>query len=278
MVHNDQGALTARYRTNPILTFGEHPAGPTNGAFDADMDRNGDVVTVGVVENGFNSYVEGEWLDLSGPVSTVTAPGAQVISKAFDVKWSAADALAGTKSSDVFATSSAWNSTAFSPAALVGDDLASSSLKVNGLLGRTYCFEVQAVDQFNNLGRRSARKCTTIPLDDKSLAGSGWTRAAKSGQFRGTWTTTSTKGRVLTRTGVKATRLALVAPRRTNGGRVEIRWNGTLVRTISLKGATANKVVFPIKTWGTVQSGNLKIKVVSANGRPVRIDGLVVAK
>ncbi len=277
VVHNDAATLTLRHRTNPILNFGEHPAGPTDGAFDADMDRNGDVVTVGVVENGFNSYVEGEWLDLSGPVSTVTAPGAQVISKVFDVKWSAVDALAGTKSSDVIASSSAWNSAAFTPAAVVGDDLTSGSLKVDALLGRTYCYEVQAVDKFDNLGQRSAKRCTTVPLDDKALAGSGWNRQTKYGQFRSTWTTTSTKGRILTRTGIKAKRLALVANRVSNGGVVEVRWNGTLVRKISLKGTAATKKVYPIATWATVRSGTLQIKVVSS-GRAVRIDGLVVAK
>lgn len=277
VVHNDAGTLTLRHRKNPILTFGEHPAGPTNGAFDADMDRNGDVVTVGIVENGFNSYVEGEWLDLSGPVSTVTAPGAQVISKVFDVKWSAVDALAGTKSSDVIASSSAWNSATFTPAAVVGADLTSGSLQVDALLGRTYCYEVQAVDKFDNLGQRSAKRCTTVPLDDKALAGSGWNRQTKYGQFRSTWTTTSTKGRILTRTGIKAKRLALVANRVSNGGVVEVRWNGTLVRTISLKGTAATKKVYPIATWATVRSGTLQIKVVSS-GRAVRIDGLVVAK
>lgn len=278
VVHNDQDELTVRHRTNPILTFGQYDAGATNGAFDADMDRNGDVVTVGVVENGFSSFVEGDWLDLSGPVSTVTAPGAQAISKVFEVKWSAVDALAGTKSSDVIASSSAWNSATFTPAAVVGDDLTSGSLKVNALLGRTYCYEVQAVDQVNNLGQRSAKRCTTVPLDDKALAGSGWNRATKAGQFRGTWTTTSTKGRILTRTGIKARRLSLVANRVSNGGVVEVRWNGTLVRKISLKGTAATKKVYPIVTWGTVHTGTLRIKVISASGRTVRIDGLVVAK
>lgn len=278
IVHNDDGALTMRYRTNPALSFATHGAGPTNGAFAADMDRNGDVVAVGVVENGFSSYVEGEWLDLAGPKSSVTGPGAQVVSKAFDVTWSAADSLSGVKTSDVISSSAAWNSATFSDPKVVGDNLAAGPHHVSGGLGRTYCYEVQSVDKANNLGQRSTRKCTAVPLDDKALLGSGWSRTAKSGQFNGTWTTTSTKGRTLTRTGIKATRLALVANRLPNGGLVEVRWNGTLVRKISLKGTAATKKVLPIVTWGTVHTGTLKIKVISATGRPVRIDGLVVAK
>ena len=97
VVHNDDDDLTVRYRTNPVLGFSQHVAAATNGAFAADMDRNGDVVAVGVVENGFSSYVEGEWLDLAGPQSSVTAPGPQVLSKAFDVTWSATDSLTGVK-------------------------------------------------------------------------------------------------------------------------------------------------------------------------------------
>ncbi|HWJ11330.1 MAG TPA: hypothetical protein VNS46_18255 [Nocardioides sp.] len=278
VVHNDDDVLTVRHRTNPAFLFGNYSAGATNGAFAADMDRNGDVVAVGVVEDGLSSYVEGDWLDLAGPASTVTAPAPQVTRKTFDVTWSAVDALSGTKSTDVFVSSAPWNSATFSDDKLVGDNLASGPLHVTGGLGRTYCYQVQSVDKVNNLGLRSARRCTAVPLDDTALAGSGWTRAAKSGQFNGTWTTTTTKGRILTRTNIRAKRLALVANRLSNGGVVEVRWNGTLIRKISLKGTAVTKKVYPIVTWGTVHTGALRIKVVSAKGRPVRIDGLVVAK
>lgn len=278
VVHNDADQLTLRHRTNPNYLFANHTAGPANGDFAADMDRNGDVVAVGVVENGFNSYIEGEWLDLAGPGSSVTGPGPQVVSKAFDVTWSAADSLSGVKTSDVISSSAAWNSATFSDPTVVGDNLAAGPFHVDGSLGRTYCYEVQSVDKAGNLGPRSTRRCTAVPLDDTSLLGAGWSRTAKSGQFNGTWTTTSTKGRVLNRTGIKAKRLALVANRVSNGGLVEVRWNGTLVRKISLKGSATTKKVYPIVSWGTVHTGTLRIEVISASGRPVRIDGLVVAK
>ena len=278
VVHNDKDLLTLKHRTNPAFQFGERTAGATDGAFAADMDRNGDVVAVGVVENGFSSYVEGEWLDLAGPKSSVTGPGAQVTSTAFDVTWSATDSLSGVKRSDVIASSAAWNSATFSDPKVVGDNLVSGPFHQNGGFGRTYCYEVQAVDKANNLGQRSARRCTAVPLDDTALLGTGWSRTTKPGQFNDTWTTTSTKGRILTRASIKAKRLALVANRLPNGGLVEVRWNGTLLRKISLKGAAASKKVYPIVTWGTVHTGTLKIKVLSASGRPVRLDGLVVAK
>jgi len=279
VVHGDADALTLRHRTNPILPFTTYAAETADvGAFAADMDRDGNAVVVGVQENGFSSYVNADWLDVTGPKATITAPGPQVTAKAFDVKWSAVDSLAGTKSTDVLASSAAWNSGTFSDPTVVGANIVAGSFHVSGSFGRTYCYEVQSEDLVNNVGQRSARKCTAVPLDDKALLGAGWSRAAKSGQFNGTWTTTSTKGRTLTRTGIKAKRLALVANRVSNGGLVEVRWNGTLVRKISLKGTAATKKVYPIVTWSGLHTGTLTIKVISSTGRPVRIDGLVVAK
>ncbi|HEY1116847.1 MAG TPA: hypothetical protein VGE43_04020, partial [Acidimicrobiales bacterium] len=83
VVHNDDDELTFRHRTNPILIFGGYDAGATNGAFAADMDRDGNAVAVGIVENGFSSYVEGDFLDVAGPQAAMTAPGAVVAAPTF---------------------------------------------------------------------------------------------------------------------------------------------------------------------------------------------------
>ncbi len=278
VVHASGSQLTLRHRSNPAFTFATYAAGPADGPFAADADSQGNVVAVSVVDNGGSSYVQGDWLDTTAPTAAVTAPGAQVVAKAFDVTWSATDSLAGVKTTDVISSSAAWNSATFSDPKVVGDNLATGPFHQSAGFGRTYCYEVQSIDKANNLGQRSARKCTAVPLDDTALLGSGWSRAAKSGQFNGTWTTTSTKGRTLTRAGIKAKRLALVANRVPNGGLVEVRWNGTLLKKVSLKGSAATKKVYPIVTWAGLHTGTLTIKVISASGRPVRIDGLVVAK
>lgn len=278
VAHRNDDRLTLRHRSNPILTFSTYDAGATNGPFAAAMDERGDVVVAGVVENGFSSYVEADWLDVAGPTSAVTAPGPQVLATSFDVTWKVADALSGAKSSDVHRTSAAWNSGEFATPALVDEDVTTGEHHVDGGLGRTYCFEVQSVDKAGNLGPRSARRCTAVPLDDTALLGSGWTRSAKAGQFNGTWTSTTTKGRTLSRPGVRAKRLALVANRFPDGGQVEVRWNGTLLRKISLQGTTAARQVLPIITWSGLHTGTVTIKVLSPDGRRVRIDGMVVAK
>lgn len=274
--HSGNGKVTTHYRTSALQVFGQVSTG-TGYIADTglDLDESHNAVTVGV-QSGSTQV---RFFDGGAPALSLTRPGsATTVSTTVPLEWSASDSLSALKpGTDVYLTSAAWNQSAFSPPSLAVDNAPGTERSFTATPGATHCFQALVTDAVSNPAS-SVKKCTTIPLDDKSLTGTGWTRAAKSGQFRGTWTTTSTKGRVLTRTGVKATRLALVAPRRTNGGRVEIRWNGSLIRTISLKGATADKVVFPIKTWDTVHSGNLKIKVVSASGQPVRIDGLVAAK
>lgn len=274
--HSGNGKVTTHYRTSALQSFAQVSTG-TGYAADTglDLDRSLNAVMVGVQSGS----TQARFFDSGAPSVALTQPGSSTtVSSSVPLKWSAADSLSGLKpGTDLYLSSAAWNKSGFSAPAVVVDDAPGSERTYAAAPGATYCFQARVVDAASNAAT-SAKRCTTVPLDDKSLAGSGWTRAAKPGHFRGTWSATSTKGRVLTRTGVKATRLALVAARRTNGGRVEIRWNGTVIRTISLKGANANRVVFPIKTWDSVRSGNLKIKVVSANGRPVRIDGLVVAK
>ncbi|WP_435771829.1 hypothetical protein [Nocardioides sp. SYSU DS0651] len=279
VVHDDGGQLTFRYRTSPLLPAGTYAAGPADdGLFAADADRRGNVVAVGVSAAGNSSFVQADHLDMGGPVATVTGPGPQVVSTSVPVTWTATDTIAGVKNTDVIVSSAPWNSGTFSNPTVVGDNQLASPYGFKGSFGRTYCFEVQSVDNANNLGARSAKRCTAVPLDDLSLKGSGWNRKKKSGHFNGTLTFTSTKGKVLTRTGVRARRLVLVAAKAPNGGKVQVTWNGKSIGTISLKGTAAKKKAIGIETFSKVRVGTVKIKVVSASGRPVHIDGLVVSK
>ncbi|MBU2698791.1 hypothetical protein [Pimelobacter sp. 30-1] len=277
VAHNGDDDLVLRYRTNPIHLFSGYPGGAADGPIAADMDREGNVVTVGVVENGLSSYVQADFLDLAGPSGTVTGPGPQVLAPSFAVTWSATDALAGVKTTDLLVRSAAWNAQALGTAQVGGNDLTGSATQFSGTRGSTYCFAVQSVDKLANLGLRSAERCTSVPLDDRALAGHGWSRAANAGHYDGTLSVTKKRGRVLKLKGVQARRLALVAGRSAKGGKVAVIWNGKVVRRISLKGKGA-KVVLPIATFGSVQGGTLKIKVVSKTGRKIMIDGVVVAK
>ncbi|MFJ9316262.1 hypothetical protein ACIRN4_18895 [Pimelobacter simplex] len=277
LAHNGADDLVLRHRTNPLFLFGEYDGGAADGPIAADMDREGNVVAVGVVENGLSSYVQADFLDVAGPTGTVTGPGPQVLAPSFAVTWSATDALSGVKSTDLLVRSAAWNAKSLSASQVTGNDLTGSAKVFAGTRGATYCFAVQSVDKTANLGLRSAERCTSVPLDDRALTGKGWKRQAKAGHFDNTVSFTKQRGRVLKLKGVQAKRLALVATKSAKGGKVAVIWNGKVVRTISLKGKGA-RLVLPVATFGSVQGGTLKIKVISKTGRKVLIDGLVVAK
>ncbi|MFB9768109.1 hypothetical protein ACFFOS_27280, partial [Nocardioides kongjuensis] len=122
----------------------------------------------------------------------------------------------------------------------------------------------------------SPERCTTVPLDDTALVGTKWKRTTKAGAFNNTATMTKKKGRKLTLTGIQARHLDLILTKATKGGKVKVYWNGTAVKTINLKGT--GQVTVPVLDLGSVQTGTLKIKVVSKNGRKVTIDGIVAAK
>jgi len=276
VVHTEGERLTLLHRTNPVLFFQGYDAGVTDGAFAADMDGAGNAVAVGIVENGFNSYVEADFLDLVGPTAQVTAPGARVGSPSFDVAWHAADPLAGVKNTDLIVRSAPWNG-GFGAEQVVGENLTGSSAPFAGTFGSSHCFTVQAVDKAGNLGHRSEERCTTVPLDDTALDGAKWKRIAKAGAFNQTATVTKRKGRKLVLAGVHARHLELIVAKARKGGKVKVTWNGTLLKRISLKGK-GGQVTVPLADFGSVRTGTLKVKVVSKDGRKVSVDGLVVGK
>src|SRR5439155_26279952 len=78
--------------------------------------------------------------------------------------------------------------------------------------GSTYCFEARTVDVTDLAGPWSGERCTTVPLDDRSLRGSrgGWWRLLDSRSFAGTTTWTTDRGATLRATGLRATGLSLL--------------------------------------------------------------------
>ena len=122
----------------------------------------------------------------------------------------------------------------------------------------------------------SAARCSTVPLDDRKLAGEGWTRAEGDGHFLDTVTRTSTQGKTLVRKGVQAKRLALVVQRTLKSGTVRVSFAGEVLGTFSLKGFGKRRVI-NLATFPEVRTGKVKITVTSKD-KPVNIDGLVVAK
>ncbi|KRB77152.1 hypothetical protein ASE01_10420 [Nocardioides sp. Root190] len=274
--HTGNGRITTHQRTTVAQPFTHVTTGTGFGA-DAslDVDAQGNGVLVGFTAGGTFA----RFLDGSAPTVTMTKPGSSTtVGREIPLSWSASDSLGPLQdTSDVYLTTARWNQAAHTDPKVVIDNTPTMTATYDVLPGATYCFQARVNDTSNN-GGNSEKKCTSVPLDDTSLAGSGWSRSAKTGVFENTWSTTSTKGRTLTRSGIHAKELALVASKTPTGGTVRVTWNGTTIRNISLKGTAANKVVLPIKTWAGMHTGTLKIIVTSESGRSVRIDGLVVTK
>ena len=163
-----------------------------------------------------------------------------------------------------------------SPAGWLGTTVTTKQL--TAAPGSTYCFSSRARDRAGNTGPWSSERCVASPLDDASLVRSaGWTRGPNSVFYRGAATRTATKGATLTRTGVQARHLALVASTCPTCGSVGVYWNGTLLKSISLRSATTkNQQLFSIVDFISVRTGTVTIKTLAA--ATVTIDGLATSR
>lgn len=273
--HHGSGQVMTSFRTGPQLFdsittgngFGQHSS--------ADVDSEGNAVMVGY-KAGDKVYAR--FFDTAGPQVGLTGPqGAQQLATTFPVSWTATDSLSEISGAAIVGREAAWNKAAFTEPAVL-QQATGSPVDFSGDPGTTYCLAVQAKDAANNISVRTPERCTTLPLDDTSLAGGKvWQRQKEAGHYLGTVTRTDQKGAVLTRGGIQAKRLALVVQRAPKGGTIRATFNGKLLGTFVLKG-TGKKKIMTLASFGKVRSGKLKLTVVSADGRKVAIDGLVVAK
>ena len=137
----------------------------------------------------------------------------------------------------------------------------SSPVVLSGLNPITHHFTVFATDAAGNADETPATRSFTVPRDDAVLASTKgtWKRSSQGGAFSGTVSTSKKKGSTLSTAISGATSLALVASTGKKGGTVKVFLNGQLLKTISLKGAAANKVLIPVATFATAQSGTVTI-------------------
>lgn len=269
-------SLTVWHRTSGFQAQWQiHVAGPapTQNPYAVDYDAEGNVVAVAAGPD----FVHAEFLDAAGPVSRIVKPVRSIVTTdQLQVGWVATDSLSTvTGVTDVYATSAPWNAAGHTAPALIVDNADGSQVPYQATPGTTYCFQVRAQDTAGNFAN-SRQRCATVPLDDRKLAGQGWTRAEGAGHFLGTVTTTTKQGRTLIRKGVHAKRLALVVHKTQNSGTVKVTFAGKVLGTFSLQGKAKRRVV-NLATFGSVRTGTVKVTVTS-KGKPVIVDGLVVAK
>ena len=144
--------------------------------------------------------------------------------------------------------------------------------------GYTYCFQARARDAVGRVSAWSTERCTATALDDRALAASsGWGRGTGSPYYASTVTATAKAGQVLTRTGVQARRVYLVATSCRGCGAVGVYWNGALLTTVNLNATTTTyKRVLAVRDFGAVRAGTLQVK--SLNTGRTYVDGVVLSR
>ena len=220
----------------------------------------------------------------SGSATTPTLAVASVIGlpywtigRSFTLAWTGAPGTYGITSYQVRFRRAAWNGS-FGSTALWRDTTATSATFIPAA-GSTYCFSSRAVDQGGYAGPWSSERCTTTPLDDRSLSRSGrWYGGTGSTYFRSTWSGSSAYGARAVRTSVRAKQIVLVATSCPACGTVRVYLGSTLLRSISLYSATTiNRRIFTVAKFTSIRSGTVTVKV-SSSGRRVFIDGLGISR
>ena len=132
---------------------------------------------------------------------------------------------------------------------------------------------------FGNVSDWTRERCTSIPLDDRSLTPSGaWTRGSGAAYFQGTFSRSSTSGAALTRTGAQVLQLALLATKCPTCGKADVYLNNTLLATVDLRSATTqHRQIVMVKSYDALQAGTIRVQV-RGSGRPVTIDGVGISR
>ena len=237
------------------------------------------------VDGGGNTSPIADWTwraDTLAPGVTTTATPLFSLATTVGLRYAGTDSGSGVDSYDVRYRRAAFNGVfgAYSTPTVSPDwtSITSTSVSLPATKGYTYCMSVRARDKAGNVGTWSRDRCTATALDDRMLtASSGWTRGAGSGYYASTITSTTRTGATLTRSGVQARRVSVLATRCPGCGTIAVYWNGVLVRNISLNSTTtANKVFFSVADFGAVKTGTITIKTLTTGS--TRIDGLATSR
>lgn len=211
----------------------------------------------------------------SAATTVMTKPSEAGTSVSIPAAWQATDWWSPVTGYDVRYRSASWTGGFGTPVTWQSGTTATSAT-LAGSAGRSYCFSARARDAAYGTGAWSPELCAATPLDDRKLAASShWYRGTSSSYYLGTFTRSKSTGATLTRTGLHAKSLSLVATTCSNCGRVTVSFNGKTLRTVDLHSVyTSHRRQLPIGTFATPQTGTLKI--VSQSSKPVYVDGVVV--
>ena len=213
-------------------------------------------------------------VDTGLPRISVSAPALVTTATVVGYHWSGADSVSGVASYDIqYATASytgkftAWRTRSVGTRA--------TSWSMTGLQpGYTYCVRVRARDRAGNVSAYSTARCTTRPLDDRSLhASAGWSRPRVIGAFLHTESTSTHAGATLTLANARVSRVGILATVTSKGGPIAVYLGRTKIGTVSLRSSTNHyQQVLWLRTV-SARTGTLILRTASA--AQVRIDGLV---
>ena len=212
------------------------------------------------------------------PTAAVTALPTWLASLSVPLSWNAVAGTSAIASYDVRYRRAAWNG-GFGSYVTWQSATTDTSATFPASPGSTYCFSVLARDTLAVPSAWTAETCTAVPLDDRSLGrSSGWAAGTGSAYYRSTYLRSSAYGAKLTRTGVVAKQIALVATTCPTCGKVRVYWGSTLLRTISLSSAiTVNRKLITVTTFTGTRTGTLSIQVYSSD-KKVIIDGVAIGR
>jgi hypothetical protein len=218
--------------------------------------------------------------DTGRPLTHMTRGATLVSARRFPVTWSASDGESAIARTTVQRRSAPWRGT-FGHRSVWRSTSRGGTTTVThrGRPGRTYCFRARSADAAGNIGPWSAEQCRSTPVDDRTTqATSGWRRAKATGAYLGTETVTSKHGSRLVLRGARGRRYALLATTCRSCGSISVSIGAKVVRTISLRsGRTVKRHIVPVAAYGSVHTGKV-VLTVRSHGRPVHVDGILVAR
>jgi hypothetical protein len=141
--------------------------------------------------------------------------------------------------------------------------------------GTEYCFAVRARDLAGNLSNWSSDRCTTSPLDDRSMSGTA-ARLTSTAYYRGTSSRTTGAGVSFARSGITATHVGIVATSCARCGALDVTLAGKYLGRVNLRaGTTHYRQVFWLPGYA-LRSGTLTLRSVSSS--QVLLDGVLTVR
>ena len=245
--------------------------GTTGGILDGRVGTYGSPLTIDTVGSGHVANPA----PLTGSITTL-APW--LATNTVAVKWGGTPGANAIATYDVRYRKAAYNALMPSTYTTWQNATALTTANFTTAPGTTYCFSARARDTSALVSAWTAETCTAAPLDDRSFARSGsWSLKTSASFYRSTYLLSTASGAKLTRTSVKAKRIALVATTCSTCGKAQVYLGTKLLKTVSLYSATTvNKKLITVYTFSSVTSGTLYVKVYGS-GKKVMIDGVVIS-